>query len=136
MQIALRVFVILIIAHSAMARSVVLGHESPQETPIIIVNERTLVGPNSSVQVRGGRLFLPVAAIAQALGDTFSSDAALRIVTVRRQTGSTAIFNASLNEVRENGAVILTVSGTADLIFPPTIAFLLYPERCRYAYSF
>ncbi|HEX5835889.1 MAG TPA: hypothetical protein VFY34_18640 [Pyrinomonadaceae bacterium] len=129
MQIALRVFVILIIAHSAMARSVVLGHESPQETPIIIVNERTLVGPNSSVQVRGGRLFLPVAAIAQALGDTFSSDAALRIVTVRRQTGSTAIFNASLNEVRENGAVILTVSGTADLIFPPTQNELMLPAE-------
>src|SRR5690242_10402892 len=91
-----------------------------QDASVIIVNERALVGPNSAAQLRGGRLFLPVATIAQALGDTFSSDATLRSVTVRRQDGTTAIFNASLNEVRENGAVVLTVSGTADLVFPPT----------------
>ena len=103
--------------------------KSNQETSVIIVNERALVGPNSSVQVRGGRLFLPVATIAQALGDTFSADAATRIVTVRRQTGTTAIFNAPLNEVRENGAVILTVSGTADLIFPPTANELMLPAE-------
>ena len=45
-----------------------------------------------------------VATIAQALGDTLSSDSTLRIVTIRRQNGTTAIFNAPLNEVRENGA--------------------------------
>ncbi|HEU0251841.1 MAG TPA: SdrD B-like domain-containing protein [Pyrinomonadaceae bacterium] len=100
-----------------------------QETSVIIVNERTLVGPNSSVQLRGGRLFLPVATIAQALGDTFSSDSTTRIVTIRRQTGTIAIFNAPLNEVRENGAVILTVSGTADLIFPPTPNELMLPAE-------
>ena len=100
-----------------------------QETSVIIVNERTLVGPNSSVQLRGGRLFLPIATIAQALGDTFSSDSTTRIVTVRRQTGTIAIFNAPLNEVRENGAVILTVSGTADLIFPPTPNELMLPAE-------
>lgn len=103
--------------------------KSNQETSVIIVNERALVGPNSSVQVRGGRLFLPVATIAQALGDTLSADAATRIVTVRRQTGTVAIFNAPLNEVRENGAVILTVSGTADLIFPPTPNELMLPAE-------
>lgn len=103
--------------------------KSNQETSVIIVNERALVGPNSSVQVRGGRLFLPVATIAQALGDTLSSDAATRIVTVRRQTGTIAIFNAPLKEVRENGAVILTVSGTADLIFPPTANELMLPAE-------
>ena len=104
--------------------------EAPnQETSVIIVNERTLVGPNSAVQLRGGRLFLPVATIAQALGDTFSSDANSRIVTIRRQTGATAIFNAPLNEVRENGAVILTVSGTADLIFPPNQNELMLPAE-------
>jgi len=100
-----------------------------QETSVIIVNERALVGPNSGVQLRGGRLFLPVATIAQALGDTFNSDATLRIVTIRRQTGTIAIFNAPLNEVRENGAVILTVSGTADLIFPPTPNELMLPAE-------
>src|SRR6185503_11004475 len=92
----------------------------PQQGSVIIVNERALVGPNSAAQLRGGRLFLPIATIAQALGDTLSSDSTLRVVTVRRQNGTIAVFNAPLNEVRENGAVILTVSGTADLVFPPT----------------
>lgn len=130
MHITLRIVVILIIAHLAVARSIVLGSaEKEQETSVIIVNERTLVGPNSSVQMRGGRLFLPVAAIAQALGDTFGADSATRIVTVRRQTGTIAIFNAPLNQVRENGAVILTVSGTADLVFPPTQSDLMLPAE-------
>lgn len=96
---------------------------------MIIVNERALVGPNSASQLRGGRLFLPVAAIAQALGDTFSSDSTMRVATVRRQNGTTAVFNAQLNEVREKGAVILTVSGTADLIFPPTPDELMLPAE-------
>jgi len=100
-----------------------------QDTSVIIVNERTLVGPNSAAQLRGGRLFLPVASIAQALGDTFSSDSTLRIVTIRRQNGTTAIFNAALNEVRENGALALTVSGTADLVFPPTSNELMLPAE-------
>src|SRR5678816_3367925 len=89
---------------------------APQANTVIIVNERALVGPNSAAQLRGGRLFLPVATIAIALGDTLSSDSTERIVTIRRQNGTTAVFNAPLNEVRENGALILTVSGTADLV--------------------
>jgi Copper amine oxidase N-terminal domain len=136
MHIALRVAVFLILGHLAMVRSavLVLGNvrasvETTQETSVIIVNDRALVGPNSSVQMRGGRLFLPVASIAQALGDAFNSDSTTRIVTIRRQTGTTAIFNAPLNEVRENGAVILTVSGTADLIFPPTPNELMLPAE-------
>ena len=136
MHIALRVAVFVIIGLLAMRQSTgsILGNvrasaKPNQETSVIIVNERALVGPNSSVQTRGGRLFLPVATIAQALGDTFSADAATRIVTVRRQTGTVAIFNAPLNEVRENGAVILTVSGTADLIFPPTQNELMLPAE-------
>ena len=96
---------------------------------VIIVNQRALVGPNSAAQLRGGRLFLPVATIAQALGDTLTSDAMLRTVTVRRQDGTTAIFNAPLNEVRENGAVVLTVSGTADLVFPPSPNELMLPAE-------
>jgi Copper amine oxidase N-terminal domain len=100
-----------------------------QEKSVIIVNERALVGPNSAAQLRGGRLFLPVATIAQALGDTLGSDPQLRIVTIRRQNGTTAVFNAPLNEVRENGAVVLTVSGTADLVFPPTSNELMLPAE-------
>lgn len=102
---------------------------SAQESSVIIVNERALVGPNSAAQLRGGRLFLPVAAIAQALGDTLSSDSTTRSVTVRRQNGTLAVFNAQLNEVRENGAVVLTVSGSADLIFPPTANELMLPAE-------
>ncbi|HKR22391.1 MAG TPA: hypothetical protein VJS17_07350, partial [Pyrinomonadaceae bacterium] len=100
-----------------------------QQGSVIIVNERALVGPNSAAQLRGGRLFLPIFTIAQALGDTLSSDATLRVVTVRRQNGATAVFNAPLNEVRENGALILTVSGTADLVFPPTSNELMLPAE-------
>ena len=101
----------------------------PQQGSVIIVNERALVGPNSAAQLRGGRLYLPIATIAQALGDAISSDAATRIVTIRRQNGITAVFNASLNEVRENGAVVLTVSGSADLVFPPTPYELMLPAE-------
>src|SRR5215217_6997273 len=101
----------------------------PQANTLIIVNERALVGPNSAAQLRGGRLFLPVATIAVALGDTLSSDSSQRVVTIRRQNGTTAVFNAPLNEVRENGAVILTVSGTADLVFPPTPNELMLPAE-------
>ena len=99
------------------------------ETSVIIVSERTLVGPNTAPQLRGGRLFLPIAAIAQALGDTLSSDPTTRTVTIRRQNGTTAVFNAHLNEVRENGAVVLTISGSADLIFPPIPNELMLPAE-------
>ena len=102
---------------------------SAQDNSIIIVNERSLVGPNSAAQLRGGRLFLPVATVAQALGDTLSFDPQQRIVTIRRQNGTTGVFNAPLNEVRENGALILTVSGTADLVFPPTSNELMLPAE-------
>ncbi|HJT30028.1 MAG TPA: hypothetical protein VJ784_21605 [Pyrinomonadaceae bacterium] len=102
---------------------------APQANSIIIVNERALVGPNSAAQLRGGRLFLPVATIAIALGDTLSSNSTQRIVTTRRQNGTTAVFNAPLNEVRENGTLILTVSGTADLVFPPTPNELMLPAE-------
>ena len=142
MRTLLHVLVILTISYVTVARFTVLGYgfendaakpattkTGAQETSVIIVNERALVGPNSAAQLRGGRLFLPVATIAQALGDTFSSDSTLRVVTIRRQDGQTAIFNAPLNEVRENGAVILTVSGTADLVFPPTPNDLMLPAE-------
>src|SRR5215218_5812389 len=62
-----------------------------QEGSVIIVNERALVGPNSAAQLRGGRLFLPIASIASALGDTLNSDSTLRLVTIRRQNGTVAI---------------------------------------------
>lgn len=126
MHTLLRVIVIMILCCLAMARATV--HAQKTES-VIVVNERALVGPNTAPQLRGGRLFLPVAAIAQALGDTLSSDSATRTVTIRRQNGTIAVFNAPLNEVRENGAVVLTVSGSADLIFPPTPNELMLPAE-------
>jgi copper amine oxidase-like protein len=130
MPILLRAIVILTLCCLSMAPATVIGSTSgSQENSVIIVNERALVGPNSAAQLRGGRLFLPVAAVAQALGDTFSSDSTTRVVTIRRQNGTIAVFNAQLNEVRENGAVILAVSGTADLIFPPTPNDLMLPAE-------
>lgn len=137
-----RVFVILTLAYLAMARSTVLAYcvesDPVEPTPhktgvqdgsVIIVNERALIGPNSAAQLRGGRLFLPIATIAQALGDTLNSDSTLRLVTIRRQNGTIAVFNAQLNEVRENGAVILTLSGTAGLVFPPRPNELMLPAE-------
>ena len=142
MRILRRFILILIVVQLTMPRSAVLAHDpkkeavkpaSPkagtQETSVIIVNERVLVGTNSAPQIRGGRLFLPIATIAEALGDTFSSDSTQRMVTIRRQDGIVAIFNAPLNEVRENGAVILTLSGSADLVFPPTPNELMLPAE-------
>jgi Copper amine oxidase N-terminal domain len=119
--------VIVIVTLSCVAYGV--ETDPPQDGSVIIVNERALVGPNSAAQLRGGRLFLPIATVAQALGDTLSSDSTLRVVTIRRQNGTTAVFNAQLNEVRENGAVVLTVSGTADLVFPPIPNELMLPAE-------
>ena len=89
MKILTRVIVVLLLCHLAMARATVLAvTNEAQENSVIIVNERALVGPNSASQLRGGRLFLPIATIAQALGDAFSSDSTTRIATVRRQNGT------------------------------------------------
>src|ERR1051325_6214039 len=148
MRILRRFILILIVVQLTMPRAVVQGYgpkkeavkpappkAGTQETSVIIVNERVLVGTNSAPQVRGGRLFLPIATIAEALGDTFSSDSTQRMVTIRRQDGIVAVFNAPLNEVRENGAVILTLSGSADLVFPPTPNELMLPAEIVAALS-
>ena len=137
----LRVIVSLTVVYVAMAQPIVLAHRkrepvkppvpkpASQEAAQIIVNERVLVGTNSAAQLRGGRLFLPIATIAAALGDTLSCDSTQRVVTIHRQTGMVAVFTAPLNEVRENGALVLTVSGSADLVFPPTSEELMLPAE-------
>jgi len=100
-----------------------------QEVSVITVNGRVLSGTNSSAQTRGGRLFLPVGAIARVLGDALQSDVVARRVSVRRQTGVTADFNAESNQVLENGAVILVVPGSNDLVFPPSAEELMMPAE-------
>ncbi|HYO90322.1 MAG TPA: hypothetical protein VEQ40_01745, partial [Pyrinomonadaceae bacterium] len=99
---------------------------SLQQTTII-VDGRTLTGPQSFPQQRGGRLFLPLASIARALGDLVKVDTRARTVEVRRQTGVVAEFNAQLKQVSENGSLILSVSNTADIIFPPNADELMLP---------
>ncbi|HEY0100097.1 MAG TPA: stalk domain-containing protein [Pyrinomonadaceae bacterium] len=99
-----------------------------QQTTIIIVDERILTGTQSFPQQRsGGRIFLPVASIARALGDVIEVDAAKRSVEVRRQTGVVARFDAQLNQVSENNALVLSVSNAADITFPPNPDELMLP---------
>jgi hypothetical protein len=109
-------------------RSIETNAENSNQTqnPVIVLGGRQLSGPNSSAQKRDGRLFLPVTAIARALGDVAGIDAA-GVVTVRRQTGATADFNAALGQVRENGSVVLVVSNTSEIVFPPGVEDLMLP---------
>jgi len=67
----------------------------------IVVNGRTLTGPNSAARLRDGRIMIPVSVLAGALGDAVAVSPSARTVTVRRQTGITAAFDASQGQVRE-----------------------------------
>jgi hypothetical protein len=100
---------------------------TPSQQTAIIVADRMLTGPQSFAQRRGGRIFLPIAAIARALGDVIEVDAAKRSVRVRRQNGIAAEFNAGLNQVSENNSLILSVSNAADIVFPPHVDELMLP---------
>lgn len=100
---------------------------STQQTAIIVA-ERMLTGPQSFAQRRGGgRIFLPVVAIARALGDVIEVDAAKRFVRVRRQNGVVAEFNGALNQVSENSSLILSVSNATAIVFPPHADELMLP---------
>ena len=110
--------------------AVAAGGLPPNASPqgaTIIVEGRSLAGPFSLPQQRGGRTFLPLVGIARALGDTLTVRASARTVEVLRRTGIAADFNAELNQVRENGSLILAVSNTADIIFPPNPDELMLP---------
>lgn len=106
--------------------SLVSGKALPQGTTIV-VDGRTLAGPFSFPQQRGGRTFLPVVGIARALGDSITVNASARTVEVQRRTGVAADFNAELSQVRENGSVILAISTSADIIFAPNPEELMLP---------
>ena len=93
----------------------------------IVVGDRPLVGTFSLPQQRGTRMFLPAVSIARALGDTVTVDSAVRKVEVRRQTGVVASFDARQNQVRENGSIVMVVSDTADIVFPPDPDELMLP---------
>jgi len=93
----------------------------------IVVGDRPLAGTFSLPQQRGTRMFLPAVSIARALGDVATVDAAAQKIEVRRQTGVVASFDARLNQVRENGSIVMVVSDTADIVFPPNPDELMLP---------
>ena len=93
----------------------------------IVVGDRPLVGTFSLPQQRGARMFLPAVSIARALGDTVTVDSATRKIEVRRQTGVVASFDARQNQVRENGAIVMVVSDTAEIVFAPNPDELMLP---------
>jgi hypothetical protein len=101
--------------------------ESVVQGATILVGDRALTGPSSTVEKRGSRAFLPVVGIARLLGDSVTVNLVTRTVDVQRQTGVTAVFSAPLNQVLENGAVVLVVAESADITFPPNAEELMLP---------
>lgn len=93
----------------------------------VIVNGRPLTGPNSSAQTRSGRILIPVASLARALGDSLSVDTIGRIVSVRRQDTSNILFSAALGQVLENGVVILSISNAAEITFTGNVEEMMLP---------
>ncbi len=93
----------------------------------ISVNGRPLSGPNSAAHRRDSRILIPAAAVARALGDTLEFDPARRSISVRRQNGDRAEFLAGEGRVIENGANVLSVSNTGEIIFPPNNDEFLLP---------
>ncbi|CAN5372976.1 hypothetical protein BH10ACI3_BH10ACI3_20560 [soil metagenome] len=85
----------------------------------IIVNGRTLTGPNTGASRRNGRILIPAAAVARALGDQLSVDIAASKIAVRRQSGLVAEFDARLGRVSENGSLVLMVTSSGVIIFSP-----------------
>jgi hypothetical protein len=105
--------------------------EQPPPLPsglAIVVADRPLVGLFASSETRGDRLFLPVVAIARALGDTITVNAATQRVEVQRQTGVPAAFDARMNQVTESGSAILVTQGT-PIQFSPLADQLLLPSE-------
>ncbi len=115
------------------AKAAAAGTDTPdtggKQFAAVIVNGRALTGPNSSAQRRDGRILVPVVSIAGSLGDVVGVDAAARLVSVRRQTGSTADFDFRLGQVRENGSLVLSVSNAGEIVFSPNPDELLLPAE-------
>ena len=93
----------------------------------IVVNGRTLTGPNSSAQTRDGRLYLPVGALARSLGDSVLIDTANRTVSLLLQTGVRTAYDQRAGHVLENGSVILSVTNPGSVAISPYIDELLLP---------
>lgn len=95
----------------------------------IVVNGRTLTGPNSSAQIRGARVWLPATVVARALGDRLSIDQRERTATVERADGVVAVFEAASGQVVENASVILSSRSASEIAFPQNPEELLLPAE-------
>lgn len=93
----------------------------------VVISGRTLP-PDAAAQIRGRRVLLPVAAIAAELGYAFEADSRTETVSVLR-AGVRARFVKPTGEVSENGVVLTSVHGLADIMFPPNPRDLLLPAE-------
>ncbi len=93
----------------------------------ITVNGRALTGPNSSAQMRDGRMFIPVAAVARTLGDSVLLDSAGRTISVLQQTGVRTAFDARNGQILENGSVVLVISSPGMIAISPFLDELTLP---------
>lgn len=103
------------------------GSRGNQDAAGISVNGRALSGPGSTALRRGIRFFLPLEAIARALGDKVAVNRAARTIAVYRQTGIEADFNADTNQIRESGATVLIVQSGAEIAFAAEASERLLP---------
>lgn len=72
-------------------------------------------------------MFVPVTAIANALGDRSEFDAGGRNFRVDRRDGVQAVFDGRSGQVCENNVAVLSVSNLAEIAFPANGAELLLP---------
>jgi hypothetical protein len=103
------------------------GEASAEQQLIIEVNGQALIGPFSSPQRRGTRIFLPVVSIAKALGDTLTVKPSARAVEIRRQTGEVVELDLELKQIRENGSVVLSFTDSGDITFTSNAEELMLP---------
>lgn len=95
----------------------------------LIVNGRELAGPNSTARRVAGKVTVPIAAVANALGDRVNADPAERTVTVSRQSGITSVLDIKLGQVRADGAVILTIADQNEIAFASNPTELMLPAE-------
>ena len=94
---------------------------------LVEVNGRPLAGPFSTAEKRGGRIFLPAAAIGRMFGDVITTRPSAQIVSVRRHSGDLAELDLQTMQIRENGASILGFSDISGINIPQNPEELMLP---------
>ena len=100
----------------------------------IVINGKPLTGIYVVPQKKNNQIFLPAAAIALSLGDELKIDSSKGTVFLRRQNGLTAEFDTGNNQVKENGAVVLSLSSADRMTLPPYEEFLTLPVEIVIAF--